>query len=64
MTAKIVYKKREYQIRPGVSIKTAMEEIDIQPKSVIPIYKGELAKLDMIIKEGDVIRLVRVISGG
>lgn len=64
MTAIIIHKKKEYQIAPGITIQAAMEEINIQPKSVIPIYKGELAKLDMIINEGDTIRLVGVISGG
>ncbi len=64
MITKIIYRKIEYEIPHGMTIRSALEKLNIQPESVIPILNGELITDDMIINEGDVIRLVAVISGG
>ena len=64
MTAKVIYKKRDYTIRHGMTIRSAMLQLNIQPEAVIPTKNGELVTDDEIIEEGDVIRLVAVISGG
>lgn len=64
MTAMIIHKKKEYKIQPGMTIQSAMEKLNILPESVIPIHKGELISNNRIIKEGDIIRLITVISGG
>jgi len=64
MPAKIKFRKKEYEVQPGLTIRTAIKELGMQPKSVIPTKKGELVSVDAIIQDGDVIRLVPVISGG
>lgn len=64
MTATIILRKKEHNISPGITIRSAMEKLNIQPESVIPTINGELVREDRIIKEGDVVRLVAVISGG
>lgn len=55
---------QRYEIKPGSTVRDAMRAHDIQPESVIPTRDGELITDDEIIREGDVIRLVAVISGG
>ena len=47
-----------------MTIRKAMEILNIQPESVIPVQNGELVTDDLIINEGDEIKLVVVISGG
>lgn len=64
MAAKVIYKKNEYEIREGITIRTALEKLGIQPEAVVPTKNGELINEDETIIDGDVIRLVAVISGG
>ena len=64
MPAKIVLRKKEYDIRHGMTIRSALLRMDIQPESVLPTRAGELVSEEEIIKDGDVITLVSVISGG
>jgi sulfur carrier protein ThiS len=64
MPAKIILRKKEYEIRHGMTIRSALLRMDIQPESVLPTRAGELVSEEEIIKEGDVIKLVNVISGG
>lgn len=64
MPAKLIIRKKEYQIQPGITLSKVMKELNIKPESVIPIQDGELITEDLIISEGDIIRLVPVISGG
>ena len=64
MAAKVIYKKQELIIQPGITIRKAMEKLEINPVSVIPTKNGELIRENEIIQENDVIKLVAVISGG
>jgi len=64
MAAKVIYKKKDYPIRHGMSIRSAMLQLGIQPEAVIPTKNGELVTDDELIEEGDVVKLVAVISGG
>ena len=57
-------RKQEYEVNPGITVRDAMLKHDIQPEAVIPTRDGELITDDAIIREGETIRLVAVISGG
>ena len=47
-----------------MTIRSALLKLDIQPESVLPTREGELISEEEIINDGDVIKLVSVISGG
>jgi sulfur carrier protein len=64
MPVRLTLRDKEFEVRSGSTIRHALESLDIQPESVIPIREGELVTDDEIIKDGDLIRLVAVISGG
>jgi sulfur carrier protein ThiS len=64
MTAKVILRKKEYQIKHGMTIRMALKKLEIQSEAVIPTKDGELLTDDEFIQEGDVIKLVSVISGG
>ena len=64
MTAKLILRKKEYEIRYGMTIRSALKKLEIPPESVLPTRGGELISEEEILREGDVIRLVPVISGG
>lgn len=64
MAATLKLRKNEFEVKAGMTVRDAMLKHDIQPESVIPTREGELITDDEIIREGETIRLVTVISGG
>ena len=64
MTVTIQLRKEEYQVKPGMTLLSSLEKINISPEAVIATRNGELILEDEILKDGEVVRLVSVISGG
>lgn len=64
MTAKIIIRNKEYEIKPGMTIRKALQKQNIEPDSVLITRNGELITDDEIIQVNDEIKLVPVISGG
>jgi len=61
---KITLREREFNVKPGMTLLSALEKVDVIPESVIATRDGEMILEDEILHEGDVIKLVAVISGG
>jgi sulfur carrier protein ThiS len=64
MVAKLILRDKEYEVRPGMSLLDALKKSNIIPESVIAIRDGEMITDDEIIRSGDIVKLVSVISGG
>jgi sulfur carrier protein len=64
MTARLIFRKKEHQIRHGMTIRSALQKLEIPPESVLPTREGKLVNEEDILEDGDVIKLVAVISGG
>ena len=64
MTVKLVLRDREVEVRPGMNLLDALKKAGILPETVIATRGGEMILEDEILKDGDVIRLIAVISGG
>ncbi len=64
MTAIMILRKHEYEIKHGMTIRNALQKLDLEPDSVLATRNGVLITDDEIVKENDVIKLVPVISGG
>lgn len=63
-TAKLTFRKQEYEVKAGMTIYHALQKLGINEHSVIPTRDEEVLTDDEIIHDGDVIKLVAVISGG
>ena len=61
---KLILREKEFEVRPGMTLLSALEKCDILSESVIATRDGELILDDEILSDGDVIKLVAVISGG
>ncbi len=61
---KLVLRDKEFEVKPGMTLQSALEKVNILPESVIATREGEMIVEDEILKDGDVIKLVAVISGG
>ena len=64
MTTQLKLRDKVYEVPSGTTVRDAMLRLGIEPDSVIPTRDGELMTDDELLREGEVIRLVAVISGG
>ncbi|HBY09510.1 MAG TPA: hypothetical protein DEH22_17635 [Chloroflexi bacterium] len=64
MSAKLILRKQEYEVPHGITIRAALLQLGMQPEAVLPTCKGEIVNEDQILEEGNVIKLVKLISGG
>ena len=51
-------------MRAGMTLRSALETVQVDSESVLAVRDGEMITDDEILKAGDVIKLVAVISGG
>lgn len=61
---KLILRNKEYEVKPGMTLLSALQKIDIVPESVIATRDGEMILEDEILRDGDVVKLIAVISGG
>ncbi len=64
MSVKLILRNKEYEVKPGMMLLDALKKINVVPESVIATRDGEMILDDGILKDGDVVKLVAVISGG
>lgn len=55
---------REYEVRAGMTLRDALRQCNIMPEAVLATRQGELLTDDEILKKGDEIQLLSVLSGG
>jgi sulfur carrier protein len=64
MPVKLVLRNKEFEVKAGMALLDALKKCDINPESVIATRNGELITEDELLKDGEVVKLVAVISGG
>jgi sulfur carrier protein len=61
---KLILRNKEYEVKPGMTLLSALQKIEVIPESVIATRDGEMILEDEILRDGDFVKLVAVISGG
>lgn len=61
---KLILRDKEYEVKPGMTLLSALQKINVVPESVIATREGEMILEDEILKGGDKVKLIAVISGG
>ena len=64
MDVKLILRGKEYEVRPGMALLDALKKINVVPEAIIALRDGEMITDDEILRSGDVIKLIAVISGG
>ena len=62
--ATIRYRKKEWQVRSGMTIRSAIEKAALDPLAVLAVKEKKLVNDQTLLELGDEIRLIDVISGG
>ena len=61
---KLVLRDKVYEVKAGMDLLSALKRNNIVPESVIATREGEMIVEDEILRDGDEIKLIAVISGG
>ena len=64
MTVKLIMRDKEYEVKSGMTLLDSLKKISVLPESVIATREGEMILEDEILRDGDVVKLIAVISGG
>ncbi|WKZ47890.1 MAG: MoaD/ThiS family protein [Anaerolineales bacterium] len=64
MAVKLLLREQEFEVKPGMMLLDALKKCQIIPESVIATREGEMILDDEILKDGDMVKLIAVISGG
>jgi sulfur carrier protein ThiS len=61
---KLILRNKEFEVKPGMTLLSSLQKINVLPESVIATRNFEMILEDEILKDGDVVKLIAVISGG
>lgn len=64
MSVKILLRQKEFEVKSGMTLRQALLKLELQPEAFLATRDGEMITEDEILKEGDCIKLIAVISGG
>jgi len=64
MSVKLVLRDKEYEVKSGMTLLDSLKKINVLSESVIATRNEEMILDDEILKDGDVVKLIAVISGG
>ena len=64
MSVRLVLRDQEFEVRPGIGLREALQKLGIPGESVLATRDGEMITDDEILRDGEVIKLIAVISGG
>jgi sulfur carrier protein ThiS len=64
MPVRMTLRDKVYEVRAGMTVRDALRHVGLLPESILTTRQGELITEDEILREGDEVRLVAVISGG
>lgn len=60
----ITFRDKKWELKGGITARDAMKKIGIDPESVLVVVNGTLVTDDTILRDGDQVKLVAVVSGG
>ena len=64
MSVKLLLRDKEYEVKPGMALRDALLKVGLLPEATLAIRDGVMITEDELLLDGDVVKLVAVISGG
>ena len=65
MTIKLILRKKEYELEgQTIMVKQALRQLELSPESYLLVRDGELLNENDVLRDGDLVKIVAVISGG
>lgn len=63
-TTRLLFRGKQHDIPSGMTVRDAIRRIGLPPEAILATRNGELLTDDVVLRPGEEIRLVAVISGG
>lgn len=60
----ITFRNKKFETKENITARDALKKIGIDPESVLITVNGKLVTDDVVLRQGDAVKLVAVISGG
>jgi sulfur carrier protein ThiS len=61
---KVIHRDKTWEVKAGSTVRHIVEQAQLNPESVLAVRDGKLINEATLTKDGDVIKLVAVVSGG
>jgi len=61
---KVIFRDKEWELRAGMTVRDAILKLGLDPEAVLALRNGQLIHEATLTQDGDMIKLVAVISGG
>jgi sulfur carrier protein ThiS len=60
----VIYRDRTWEAKAGSTVRHLIKQAGLNPESVLAVRDGKLINEATLTKDGEVIKLVAVVSGG
>ncbi len=64
MPVTLILRKKEYTVEGTITVKDALKKLGLSPESHLVVRDGQLLTENDALRNGEVVKLVAVISGG
>lgn len=64
MSVTLILRKEEFKLEGPLRISEALKQLGLSPQAYLVLRNGELLNENETLHDGDVVKLVAVISGG
>jgi sulfur carrier protein ThiS len=61
---RITYRDKAWELPGGMTARDAIKKVRLDPEAVLVIRNGALVTDDAILRDGDKVKLIAVVSGG
>jgi sulfur carrier protein ThiS len=60
----IVYRDKKWELTDGLTVRDAILKVGLDVEAVLAVRDGQLINEETLTRDGDMIKLVAVVSGG
>jgi sulfur carrier protein ThiS len=61
---KFILRGEELETRPNQTLNQSLKSLNLQPPAYLAVLEGELITGDQVLRAGQTVKLVAVVSGG
>jgi sulfur carrier protein ThiS len=61
---KVIFRDKEWEVRAGMTVRDVILKVGLDPQAVLAVRDGKLINEATIVRGGDTVKLIAVISGG
>ena len=61
---RVTFRDNTWEVKAGSTVRHIIEKAGLNPESVLAVRDGKLINEETLTQDGDVIKLVTVVSGG